>query len=102
MNAAEIIQAAIDKLAHQRSRSSDGAWHVDGLSRTNGTVALSNDVGRYVVHYAAEADADLITTLHRTIDAQLAILREHGKPAPGGSVDAAVLDLARAILGEDS
>jgi len=51
------------------------------------------------------ADADLIVTLHRTIDPQLAILREsHHRAADEGRIvynDPAV-ELARAILGEDA
>jgi hypothetical protein len=87
---AETIAAAIEKLEHLRSRGSDGPWRVDVLSRTNGTVAVSNEVGRYVAHYVAEPDAERIVTLHRTIDAQLAILqhalaRAESKISTGGN-----------------
>jgi hypothetical protein len=111
---AETIAAAIEKLEHLRSRGSDGPWRVDVLSRTNGTVAVSNEVGRYVAHYVAEPDAERIVTLHRTIDAQLAILRTalgagisdmvvlnpDKFRGVGAVLYRAAFDIARAILGE--
>jgi hypothetical protein len=78
-NAAETIQAAIDKLETLRPDGPPGPW------------------ASYVV-----------VTLLRTIDAQLTILRRHldlaqaiGPSYPVSYEDFGVLDLARAILGED-
>lgn len=75
MTAAERLQAAIDKLEKMRSRGSDGLWAVDEITRVQGKVAISNDVGRYVAHYVDSFDAETITTLHRTLEAQVTILR---------------------------
>lgn len=91
MNASETIQAAIDKLESQRraSRREPEDWHLD----------LHDD----------ETGA-LLLTLHRTIDAQLAILRcalpeaEWEDDWTRGMTEETTLaiTLARSILGEAS
>lgn len=73
MNAVDEIQAAIDRLTKLKSRGSDGSWGVHNSS--SGTAGITNDVGRGVAHYVPAPDAELIVTLHATIDAQLSILR---------------------------
>lgn len=90
MNAAETIQAAIEKLGREAAAPA-GEDRVGATSRE----ALT-----------------LVATLHRTIDAQLAILRIGLRTAEGigvwdspyGTVpyEQQSLDLARAILGEDN
>lgn len=115
----ETIQAAIDKLERLRDESTPKPWHywTDDL---NGDVDLWHDqeqrlwIGNLGQHENARVyrDADLIVTLHRTIDAQLAILRNSyggaqdvdrygwsSADSPDAVADA--LDLARAIIGEE-
>lgn len=114
MNAAETIAAAIEKLEHLKGTSTDGPW-VDEYSGEAGACVVPADAESTREAVAqlrllpAAFDAELIATLHRTIDAQLAILRRHydiawvmGKSYPVSYEDFGVLDLARAILGEVS
>lgn len=138
MTDAETIQAAIDKLEARKADSTPGPWDFEytdesieinaGSARTrwneahtSGIPASSWKTTDRILEVEVfdldedEADliagnAELITTLHRTIDALLAILRvEHrialrAQPATYGNLesDQRVLDLARAILGEDA
>lgn len=78
MSAIEEIQAAIEKLTGQREQSTPGpwwAWH-PASGRGNSSVdAPSGDPDNPEMPVEGErADVELIVTLHRTIDAQLAIL----------------------------
>lgn len=105
MNTAETIQAAIDRLSFLRADSVTGAhWKaLGGLIEGEGAeyrIIVADDVD--------DTDADLIVTLHRTVDAQLVILRT-GLPdsreafsEAGQAYRAAAEILAKAILGGDS
>jgi hypothetical protein len=111
MNAAETIAAAIEKLETLKAESTPSPWHhwTDDLT---GDVDLWHDqeARSYIAtlgHSDAprvNRDADLIVTLHRTIDPILAILRMFGanlallgdwEPHP----DNEIMALARAVLG---
>ncbi|MDN4616447.1 hypothetical protein P5G50_18520 [Leifsonia sp. F6_8S_P_1B] len=110
MNAAETIAAAIQKLEALKADATPGVWEFD--PEPFGAIFTQQEPGLEVETEVAEqmldADGRLIVTLHRTIDAQLAILRTAGREferrAENG--DARVfpydyhLDLARSILGE--
>lgn len=120
MNAAETIQAAIDKLEALRDNS--GAWDwrrrhqhgeygesIGSWENLHGYYDNPDEVvnTKTVAQNILPEDAELIVTLHRTIDAQLAILRgyigtaEYWDKVRGTPADLmAVLDLAGAILGE--
>ncbi|UAJ79988.1 hypothetical protein IT072_02605 [Leifsonia sp. ZF2019] len=126
MNAQETITAAIEKLEGLKAASVPGPWHwwnleaIDqgwtdngpNLEGANGQTVLcgwGNDA--WGISVAGE-DADLIVTLHRTIDAQLALLKEllHIAETAGWSEEEFPskpghehgLLLARSILGEAS
>jgi len=114
MNAAETIKAAIDKLEVLKAKSTPSPWHywADDLT---GDVDLWHDQEQrsWIATLGIEsaptvlADAELIVTLHRTIDAQLVLLRwflailntAPGYGPPNGNGHMA---LATAILGGDS
>ena len=115
--AVETIQAAIEKLEALKAESTPGPWHDWEDDLTNEVDVWHDQEQRSHIANCGvagmprvEADAQLIVTLHRTIDAQLAILDEAklqmmsrerlGLPLNTGPVRA--LDLARAILGESS
>lgn len=112
MNPEDIIRVAIDRLEKLRAASTqptDGgkAWiqGQDGVryetSREIYTGPLSGTSSDVVSGIESE-DAALIVTLHRTIDAQLALLRHtlnHYRGDLGISIPRFVVDLARAILG---
>lgn len=104
MNAAETIQAAIKRLTQ--------------VKETLGHVMLGENPGELYIRCDTDVDDDgnlysyglsvsgvdsddeineAILALHRTIDAQLAILRE----SETWGISDATIDLARAILGED-
>lgn len=126
MTPVERLRAAIADLEQARYRSTPGPWHkVDGehygIVWAQETVADPSDpTGQTpmaeqaeVAHVARSADGELIEMLHRTIDAQLAILRRvlaRGQAAIGGggierfvwSRDTEALILADAILGRTS
>lgn len=106
MSAVEEIQAAIDKLTELRQESQGNEWlHEPGdfTVTADGNFSIAEDVYPY--------DASLMATLHRTIDAQLAILADGLKVAEHfGSLAANIvgsvripidhaLPLARAING---
>lgn len=100
MNAVEEIRAAIDKLTKLNATSTAGPWRLDGPDyhffgsgdgeyvntslisghdRIGVVGAMSPSISPTEAGFvawcsAAEADMSLIVTLHRTIDAQLAIL----------------------------
>lgn len=111
MTPAEKIQAAIDKLEALKAESIGGDWRVLRKyayepevrvqayfqNELNGNTRVA-DVREY------RRTPELIVTLHRTIDAQLGILRvgiEFSGITPNRYTDTAVA-LADAILGEDS
>lgn len=124
MNAAETIAAAIQKLAGLDSASTRGHWTAAAGfdDERNLQYSLVAQVGFEFFDvldavnedtHMASADADLVEVLHRTIDAQLAILRDAMKsltnPAYMAEFEEFVestfrhpLLLARGILGEVS
>ena len=113
MGALDDIQSAIEKLTKLRDKSSQGWWTI--LDNGDRFIAEEDPDGdgafEYIitepVWFNNPVDADLIVALHRTIDAQLAILtdgladmmsRERlGLPLNTGPVR--TLALARAING---
>lgn len=117
--AVETIQAAIDRLEGLRAESTPPPWFLTYESATHPRIwGNLDEVGDAADHVATTArsrhDADIIVTLRRTIDAQLAILRfgikrqeavdwthrlAGDKHRESASLE---LDLARAILGEES
>ena len=84
MSAVEEIQQAIATLERLRAESTPGPWRATANNRRSGTHAIYGELpGQEVVGATPNygglwlfADAELIVTLHRTIDAQLAILRQ--------------------------
>jgi len=108
VNAAETIQAAIDKLEADRKETSDWKYRI-GMRQIT-TLEQSVAVG------VERSDGERIMRWHRIIDPQLAILRYaqadyRGWYGPNGYEDGDgdaepyfvwVLNLARAILGEVS
>lgn len=128
MSAVERLQAAIDKLERQRHDSAGRGAHAWAAHSTTDKpsghdaairgVGFPDDFFDGVADVYDPADAELIVTLHRTIDAQLAILRDgiarvHSWTDPDSQVgyephldgpyppgaDATYLALADAILG---
>jgi hypothetical protein len=112
----ERLQAAIDKL-EALSGEEWSAWSDFDDSRHFAITAWNLGGGREVVGEVLRAeDAHLIATLHRTIDAQLALLRAGWDNVAGcvpnpegtdfgrwyGRIAALALALADAILGIDS
>ena len=80
MTPVERLHAAISKLERLREVSTKGEWDaytVPGTRREAGYVAvgIGESELRVARYEGGFFDADLIVTLHRTIDAQLAILR---------------------------
>lgn len=123
MTPIERLQAAIALLEKQRSATEpvrpDSRWVVDyELAEGMGLIHVLDSHngghdGSIVATATSEASAQLIVTLHRTIDAQISILRAALARADvkiaGGGVSHAVwwhtrypLELADAILGSDS
>jgi len=104
MNAEETIQAAIDKLARLRGEAEMVADTLVGSDPPYFNLQSAYNLWR--------EDAELIVTLHATIDAQLAILAlaRSSYWSPGAAPEdwetfedgRAVMDLARAILGEQT
>lgn len=94
-NAAETIQAAIDKLESDRAATSD--WEF------NPRFESIDSPSKWIADVLPE-NGERIMRWHRTIDAQLAILRNAliDYYSYGTRIIADTLDLARAILGEDS
>jgi hypothetical protein len=77
MNAAETIQEAIDKLTALRDDAAEGPWlgWVQYNPLRGQMYGVENSEGPIADKVASREDAELIEVLHRTIDAQLAILR---------------------------
>ena len=79
MNAVEELQAAIDKLEQLKADSTPGSWNVQqffSLDDDSFSYGADADDSFEVFSNAIEEDAELIVTLHRTIDAQLEWLRD--------------------------
>ena len=82
MTAVEEIQAAIEKLTAQRDESTPGPWAVDDADKCSvytidgGATILQPEDWYPRGDNRPAGNAQLVLTLHRTIDAQLAILRE--------------------------
>lgn len=103
MNASETIQAAIDKL-EEAVALSNLAQAVDDPS------TLVVDCGQWVGEMMTPRMAADVVTLHRTIDAQLAVLREARSMAAALTKNRIIVEeswkeqpefaLAAAILGE--
>lgn len=120
MTPRETIQAAITELTRLKEASTKGKWKViadDEESNicpvpTEGIFWGTQPQAEGVIlwgEYADSRDTNLVVALHRTIDAQLAILQEGHQVCvnldeigltgnPGRARPA--FDLARAILGE--
>lgn len=80
MTPTELLQAAIDKLEQQRAAVASVSLAYQRWVRSFEVVTLGEIVvgsldGQIIAQAANGSIADLIVTLHRTIDAQLAILR---------------------------
>jgi len=117
MNAVERIEAAIEKLEQLKTESTQVTWSQVGAHGPSDLgVSVRIPISRHhdVLAYAGTAaNAHLIVTLHRTIDAQLAILRAgrsacrafphvvNDRDLPGWAAEAKVhaLAFADAILG---
>ena len=105
MNAVERIGAAIERLEALKAETTPGPWLLT-VARQNTHAIYGRSPGQEVVGSTPRhgglwnaTDGDLIVTLHRTIDAQLAILRA----ASGGSrPPRLILAIADAILGSES
>jgi hypothetical protein len=115
MTPAEKIAAAIRRLEQLKADSTPGPWkasrshplHEGGYVGAPGLTDDSMFVAETSDFRQGGADADLIVTLHRAIDAQLTILKfaaEHPLItfAGGDSFDEHAILLADAILGESS
>ncbi len=101
MTSVERIQAAIEKLEHLKSETTPAPWMVDKWRGCLIVTTPTNDMVADRV-YSAEV-AELIVTLHGTIDAQLAWLRYavslEATVQPPADFRAFALALADAILG---
>ncbi len=123
MTPVERLQAAIEKLESMRAACTPGDWDFESMPETGESRIYSGADGfafmsaTTVTFFPVPGgmkpnDAELIVTLHRTIDAQISILRAVLARAEvkiaGGGVERAVwsnardaLALADAILGRD-
>lgn len=128
MNAAETMQAAIDKLIERRDKATAGPWRIDGPDFHFGvsgddwdsecTPMVTGSDDRHPVMHGANvrncgsrvnadqvnANADLIVTLYATIDAQILALEialRFVNVTPNVWTPVAIL-LARAILGDQA
>lgn len=108
MNPAEKIQAAIDKLDALRIASGTEAWTWESGEDLGANVRSEQFGVRFTTGYVgnndSRNDAELIVTLHRTIDAQLELLRHalrfiRQHPSANGYTGPA-FTLADAILGD--
>lgn len=116
MNGAEKIKAAIDKLARLRDDSTPGPWNhwpeagdveITGPLQDYPETIIANAIrprngwGGLIYEDDYEPNAELITTLHRTIDAQLVILWNALHRHLYASISiAAEVKLAESILGD--
>lgn len=95
MSAVERLQSAIEKLEAMRERDVEGGWII------NADAELIDADGNVVAVCTSELDAETVVALHRTIDAQLGILRRAVDGWAGVEAQDA-LALADAILGDQS
>lgn len=93
MTGAERVQAAIEKLEGIRGNGED-VWTAAGRT-------IEDQHGTRVAQDMLTSDAKAVVTLHRTIDAQLAVLRVYLE-YPFLPLEEPVMSLAAAILGSDS
>lgn len=113
------ISAAIEKLERLKAESTPGPWGVESMKFGS---EMGDYVGAWIPGVAEIAvtehegdtppldpdDADIIVTLHRTIDAQLDVLNaiewwvRHNKVGEENAAVCNVLKLADAILGGES
>lgn len=109
----ETIRAAIERLEKLKSDSTPGPWHSpdeDGWIESHaGYAVMADDDMNHLggpngrasqVEYEHPANGELIVTLHRTIDAQLEILRLGLDLPIRWDENSAWLHLAEAILGD--
>ena len=107
-HAVQRLEAAIAKLERLRDEAFPGTWRVltSGIERGDHWYVAADDES--ILSISANDGADegfrrptavLLVTLHRTIDAQLAILRAG---LPYGAPLTTELALADAILGDNS
>lgn len=117
MSAVERLEAAIAKLETQKAESTPGEWNARQAFNIDGEV-VGHDINTATAYelgctFTPNSDAELIVTLHRTIDAQLAFLRAAVESVPiwieDGATEAEVVEdlerelaLADAILGSES
>jgi hypothetical protein len=103
VSAVEEIQAAIEKLTALRDRASLAPWNAwkQGRPGDRMTHGLEDARGDDLAKSLSAADAELIEALHRTIDAQLAILRDDYETCLKNRwiPDRFILSIARAING---
>jgi len=97
---AQRIEAAIVRLEKLRGNSYPGRWTSTNddwwwLEGVNHRVVYG--AGRAEVAFTHDGDADLIVTLHATINAQLAILTRFSE-YPNRELEEPVMALADAIL----
>jgi hypothetical protein len=95
------IEAAITRLEKLRGNTYSGAWTSTNddwwwLEGVNHRVVYRQ--GRAEIAFTHDGEADLIVTLHATIDAQLAILYQFAE-YPNVHLEEAVIGLADAITG---
>lgn len=108
MSPVERLQAALEKLEALKAESTQGEWGVESLPET-GESRIHSEVDGFAFMGATSVtfypvpgglkptDAELIVTMHQSIDAQLSILRF----AVDGLYDLPeFIALADAILGE--
>jgi len=105
---AQRIEAAIVRLEKLKGMSTPGPWERrlysgvhDPKSRLVRVVETKKECGydrvQLLAEYLTRADADLIVTLHSTIEAQLAILKRFSE-YPNRELEEPVMALADAIL----
>ncbi|WP_157509478.1 hypothetical protein [Glaciibacter superstes] len=100
-----VVLEAIDKLIELRIEGTPGPWFLTYERATHPRVwgtADEDDDHDQVAQAHRSGNAELIVTLHRTIDAQLAVLQrflDQGMPAV---FEEPVMLLARSIVGSDS
>ena len=110
----ETIESAIDKLESLRDRCWPGEWVYRGeeIQTTGGFNLFKHHHHDRIDGYGdlggaqPYAQAELVVTLHRTVEPQIALLRlalEYGELVDGGGSRfiAAAFDLAESILKEE-
>lgn len=109
--AATLIESAIEKLNADRAKSTPGRWsRTDELWEGSRRWEIESPEGMVtsdgdgIGSLGNIHDADLIVTLHATIDAQIGVLTRAYNMAVTGreAVTVVEMNLARAIVGTDS